>query len=262
MSWKIGIVVALLTALITALVTGPVADKLTGMHGVPNVEGRREFSIVFLFMPTAFVVGFLLGLLGTRLVGPTDWMHFWKALGVSVLLGQVALWGVAGLSLLALPRPPVVDGHRLALEMEVRVPRDRLPPEWASPGAVRMSLYAGHRDNHYLGLDPTRFRLEDDALVVPARTVLNSRTPFRSISFLLGAEVWVAHDLPLPATPVPDGIWSGPWPMRDARDARSKDHPSGATLRYRVVRDETVPWNEARPHPTGRSGPARPGSGR
>ena len=111
MSWKIALVVALLPALITASPTVFVADKVTGLHGVSDFEGKRGYAIVFLFIPAGFIGGFLLGLLGTKLVSAVEWMQFWKALGLSLLLGQVALFGIAGLSLLSCllytsPSPP------------------------------------------------------------------------------------------------------------------------------------------------------------
>lgn len=113
MSWKLALAVALLTAVVTAIVTAPVADKLTRMHGVSDFEGGRGMAIAFILIPAGFIGGFLLGLLGTKLAHGTEWAHFWKAAGLSIILGQVALFGTAGLSALSIPRPPLIDGNGL-----------------------------------------------------------------------------------------------------------------------------------------------------
>jgi hypothetical protein len=140
MSWKIALVVAVLTALITAIITAPVADKVTRLTGVSDMEGGRGMLIVFVLIPAGFVGGFLLGLLGTKLAGAVEWPQFWKAAGLSLLLSQVALFGIAGLSLLSMPRAPEALEQPLAVELEVQVPLDMLAPGARERGAIRMSL--------------------------------------------------------------------------------------------------------------------------
>ena len=234
MSWKIALVVALLTALVTAFVTAFVADKVTGLHGVSDFEGKRGYAVVFLFIPAGFLGGFLLGLLGTKMVGATDWAQFWKAAGLSVLLGQVALFGIAGLSLLSIPRPLKHEGAALALEVEVRVPLERVTERSREPDQIRMSLYAGPKDNAYATIDRSKFREEGGYLIVPALADLHTRSSTRMLSFHMEEHTWLAFDLPLPESPEP-GDWSGPSPMRDARTAGNATVWSDVQLRYRVV---------------------------
>ncbi|MBK8227811.1 MAG: hypothetical protein IPK70_11635 [Flavobacteriales bacterium] len=234
MSWKIALVVALLTALVTAFVTAFVADKVTGLHGVSDFEGKRGYAVVFLFIPAGFLGGFMLGLLGTKLVGATDWAQFWKAAGLSVLLGQVALFGIAGLSLLSIPRPLKHQGGLLALEVEVRVPLERITERSREPDQIRMSLYAGPKDNGYAIIDRSKFREEEGFMFVLARADLNTRSSARVLSFHIEEDTWLAFDLPLPETPEP-GDWSDPSPMRDARTAGNATVWSDVQLRYRVV---------------------------
>ncbi|MCW5898569.1 MAG: hypothetical protein KIT10_04805 [Flavobacteriales bacterium] len=235
MSWKIALVVALLTALVTAFVTAFVADKVTGMHGVSDFEGKRGMAVVFLFIPAGFIGGFLLGLLGTKLVGAVEWAQFWKAAGLSVLLGQVALFGIAGLSLLGIPRPPEVLGAPLAIEVEVMVPLERITDGAREPGRIRMSLYAGDQDNRSVALDTARYRTADGMLMVPALLPLNSRSATRILSFHIEEHTWLAFDFPLPPTPDASDAWTEPAPLRDARVAGSNTTLSDVRLRYRVV---------------------------
>ncbi len=236
MSWKIALLVALLSGIITAVVTIPVADKVTELSGVSNFEGKRGYAIAFIFIPAGFIGGFLLGLLGTRLVHATEWAHFWKAAGLSIVLGQAALFSIAGLSRLSVPRPPKVDGQALVLEVEVHVPLARITARSKEPDQIRLSLYAGPNDNAYATIDRSLFREENGMLVVPARAGLNSRSSTRVLSFHIEEHTWLAFDLPLAATPgEADRTWTALMPLREARSAGSGAQTTDVLLRYRVM---------------------------
>jgi len=236
MSWKIALVVALLNAIITAVVTIPVADKVTKAHGVSDFEGGRGMAIAFILIPAGFIGGFLLGLLGTNLAHATEWFHFWKATGISIGLGQLALFSIAGLSLLSIPRPPLLHGKNLSLEVEVHVPLSRITEELSQPDKIRLSLYAGPKDNQYARIDTAGFREEHGHLIVPAIASLNSRSYQRSISFHLGDDLWFSTEIELAATPKEaDKAWTPLKAMRVTTLSGFDDSPSGILLRYRVV---------------------------
>lgn len=234
MSWKIAFAVALVSGLVTAVVTAPVAYKLTGLHGVSEFEGKRSVYVFFYFVPLALVGGFLLGLLGSKLVGAAEWAQFWKATTLSVGLGLGALVAIAGLSFLSVPRAPMQAGKALAVEVEVLVPAELLTPNYREPYIIRMGLNAGDNDNRVVPVDTTNFREETGVLVVPALAPLYSHAPRRSLSFHLG-ETWLAFDLPLPYKPTADSTWSTPAPMRDATTAGATSVWSTIQVRYRVV---------------------------
>jgi hypothetical protein len=234
MSWKIAFAVALVSGLVTAVVTIPVAYKLTDLHGVSEFEGKRSMYVFFYFVPLAFIGGFLLGLLGSKLAGAAEWAEFLKAATVSVGLGLGALVAIAGLSFLSVPRTPMQAGKSLALEVEVLVPTALLTPNYREPYIIRMGLYAGDNDNRVVPVDTTKFREETDLLVVPALAPLYSHAPRRNLSFHLG-ETWLAFDLPLLPKPEVDSTWSTPAPMRDATTAGSNSVWSDVRVRYRVV---------------------------
>lgn len=240
MSWKIALLVALIAGIITAVATAPVADKVTKMHGVSDFEGGRGMLIVFGLIPAGFFGGALLGLLGTKLAHAVEWSQFWKALGLSVLLGQVALFGIAGLSLLSIPKAPTHEGHTLSLEVEVSVPRARITPRSLEPDQIRMSLYAGPKDNAYAPIQRDHFREEGDHLIIPAVVPLNSASTTRVLSFLIEEHTWLAFDLPLPPIPTIFDQWTLPTPMRDARSSGPDVPRSDVLIRYRTVRDPTT----------------------
>lgn len=236
MSWKIALVVALLTAIITAVVTAPVADKVTKLHGVSDFEGGRGMAIAFVLIPAGFIGGFLLGLLGTKLAHATEWLHFWKAAGISIGLGQLALFSIAGLSLLSIPRPPLLQGKNLSLEVEVHVPLSRITEELRQPDKIRLSLYAGPKDNHYARIDIADYREEDSFLIVPAIASLNSRSYQRSISVHIGEDLWLSTEIDLAATPKEvDKAWTPLKAMRVTTLSGFDDTPSDILLRHRVV---------------------------
>ncbi len=239
MSWKVALLVALINALLTALVVVPVAEKLMDAHHVSNFEGKQGFAIAFVFIPAGFIGGFLLGLLGTKLAHAAEWAQFWKALGFAVALGQGVLFSIAGLSLLTIVRPPLIDGQSLVLQMEVLVPMSRITPEARMKDGMRISLYAGGKDNHYADVDTSAFRQEGGLFIVPATASLNSRSFQRSVSFHIGTETWLAYDLLLPATPAEkDFDWTEPKPMHEARTAVSDRTLTDVLLRYKVVKGE------------------------
>jgi hypothetical protein len=234
MSWKIALTVALLSGMVTAIITAPVAYKLTGMHGVSEFEGKRSMYVFFYFVPLAFIGGFLLGLLGTKLQGAVEWAQYWKAAGLSTGLGAAAVLGIGGLSLLSVPRAPVAGGKTMAVEVEVLVPRDMVIPTYRDPYVIRMGLYASDNDNRVVPVDTALFREEQGMLVVPAIAPLYSRSYTRSLSFHLG-ETWLAIDLPLAPEPTPTDVWSDPAPMRDATTAGESSVWSEVKVRIRVV---------------------------
>lgn len=239
MSWKIALTVALLSALVTAVVTLPVADRVTKLHGVSDFEGARGMLIGFVLLPAGFLGGFLLGLLGTKLAGAVEWSQFWKAAGWGIGLGQLALWGIAGLSLLSVPVALSAPSVQVAVEVEVLVPMERVTDGMRAPGAIRMSLYAGDRDNRSVEVDTALYRVGEGRMIVPATAPLYSVTGLRILSFHL-QDTWLAFDLPLAPEPAPDSTWSAPAPLRDATTSGAHTTWSDVQLRYRVIA-----WKEA-----------------
>lgn len=240
MSWKIALVVALVSGIITAIVTVPVADKVSEKMGMSNFEGKRGFALVFLFIPAGLIGGALLGLLGTKLVHATEWAHFWKAAGLSVLLGQAGLFSIAGLCLLSIPRPPLIGDKELRLEVEVHVPLSRITPRSLQPEQIRLSLYAGRKDNAYMTMDTATFREVDGKLIAPATGILNSVSSNRMLSFHIEESTWLAFDLDdLPAVPTDkDQAWSALQPLREAKSQDGKFATTDVMLRYRVMKVE------------------------
>src|SRR5262249_60235971 len=54
--------IALITGIAAAALVIPVADYLTQLYHVPNMEGQRGMLIVFGIAPLTFIGGFVIGL--------------------------------------------------------------------------------------------------------------------------------------------------------------------------------------------------------
>lgn len=243
MSWKIAILVALLTGLITAVVTYPVGDHVSRANGVSDREGARAMGIIFVLVPAGFVGGLLFGLLGTKLVHATEWAHFWKATGASVLMAQVALFSIAGLNMLGIPRPPLLDGQQLALEVEVHVPLERITPGSLAPDQMIMSLYAGPKDNQYAPIDSALTHEENGKLLVTGLAGLYSTSNFRMLSFSIKEHMTLALDpLPIPAKPTAKDLeWTKLMPMREAEVSGTEYTYTDVLVRMRVVKMDKLP---------------------
>ena len=241
MAWKIALVVALLTALVTAIITIPVATYVAQANGVSDRDGGRSMSIFFYLAPAAFVAGLLLGLLGTYFVGAVEWAQFWKATGASVGMALVMIFAIAGYFMLDSPITPVAGGSPLVLQVEVYIPLERVPTHPSELDPMRMSLYAGPRDNQFATIDTALNRTEDGKLIVTGFAGLNSTSYARTISFNIDANTWLALDhLPIADKPSEqDSVWSALRPMRDAKLAGSDF--SDVKARMRVVKRDRTP---------------------
>ena len=237
MSWKIAIVVAIITALITAVLTAPVADHVTKKLGVSNFEGGRGMAIAFILIPAGFIGGFLLGLLGTKLVHATEWAQFWKAAGLSLGMGLGSLGAIAGLFLLSIAKPPLLDGELVALQAEILVPKHLQPKDSLSDRNPRVSLYAGDKDNRYVEVDYKHLRKGSDTLVIPLRTGLNTVSHTRMLSLTIDDSAGYTLDMPLQAVPRKEDLeWTAPMPMRLSKITGNGYTPTEVMVRYRVVK--------------------------
>ena len=240
MSWKIALTVTLLNAIVIGGLTIPVADHVTKALKVSDREGGRDMLVVFILIPAGIIGGAVLGLVGTKWVGAVEWAQFWKAFGASALLGGVALFGIAGASLLTVIKPPLIDGRELALQLEFFVPAAMAPAGDPKHAGLQVSLYAGDKDNQYSEIDTAGIRTENGYLVVPARAELNSVSHIHMISF--GTEdAGISQALELPLSPKPtkhDLKWTERMPMRRAELKNTEYVYTDLLVRYRVVLKE------------------------
>ena len=238
MTWPAALLIGVLTAIYGTAIAAAVADYAMEAHNVSNFEGARGFGVVFVFMP----LGFLTGLVSGTLVG-----RLWKgrrpgfpgfALRQGVALAVVTglICGTGGISLLTIDRPPLIDGHALRLEYEVRLPRDVQVPEDLTASELRTSLFASESDNQYADVAFDRARREDERLIIPASVELHSQSPTRMVLFGFGFESSQVFDLKLRGVPRREDMTWTDW-ITAKRDVNAEEIPEAKRyeIRYRIV---------------------------
>ena len=238
MSWKIAIVVALLTAVLTAIITAPVADHVTKKMKVSNMEGGRAYLVIFL-IGAGLLGGGVIGVIATMVVGAMEWGQFWKAEGVALLFSNAALFSIAGLCLLSVPKPLRMDGQLVALDIEVFVPEANGPVGKPSKKNLYMSLYANNDDNRYVEIDHGRVRHVEGMFVIQAEAALNTVSHNRMLSLTINDSIGYTLDMPL--VPVPrkkDLEWTDRMRTRLSKVTDTTYEYTDVLVRYRVVKKE------------------------
>jgi MFS family permease len=238
MNWPAAVLIGMLSAIYSIAIAAAVADYAMEAHNVSNFEGARGFGVVFVFMPLGFVTGLLAGTVVGRLWKGRrpGFAGFALRQGVALAVVTGLICGIGGISLLTIDRPPLIDGHALSLEYEVRLPRDAQVPEDLAASELRTSLFASESDNQYADVAFDRVRREDGRLIIPASVQLQSQSPTRMILFGFGFESTQVFDLKLRGVPRrEDTAWTD-WNTAK-RDVKAVEIPEAKRyeIRYRIV---------------------------
>ncbi|MBL8001006.1 MAG: hypothetical protein JNL05_03505 [Flavobacteriales bacterium] len=237
MSWSVAIAVAVVNGLICGALVVPLSFALMRAHKVHDRDGGMSMGIIFQVAPVTFVLAALLGLWGTHLAGASGWDRFWAAVGWSAGIGLGVMGLFAAFSLLGIQRPPRIDGAALELQVEVTVPASSLPEGTLDLDQLKLSLYAGPRDNHYGDIDRQGIRRVGADWVVHGRAAINSIAPQRMLSLQAAPDTSFVLDMPLAPLPTKaDLAWAGPFTTREGRLRDGQLLPTAVTMRYRVVR--------------------------
>src|SRR5215471_9493788 len=138
--------VALLTAAAGCVLSFFVGDYLTKLAHVPDREGQRAMTIVFLCAPLGILVGLVIGIVSAILVRRQKLAGFLIAQGWSLLVVCMIAGLFAGIPYLLSDKPPRIDGKRLVLEFELRIPPRVVIPDSGHGDDVRVILYSGDQD--------------------------------------------------------------------------------------------------------------------
>ncbi len=126
------------------------------------------------------------------------------------MLITAALVGVVGgLGWATADHPPEIDGKNLALEIEVRVPRKSRTIDDLKAHDFTVALVISASDRNYSDMRWSEARAENDFIIVPAWSALNSRNAGREITAGVDGENRQIFNVILPASPKKaDGTWS------------------------------------------------------
>lgn len=238
MAW----IVCLICGLAGACLAIFLGDWLTGLYRMSNFEGGRGYFIAFALTPLGFLSGLAIGIVAVWRISASGFEGYARLLGIALLIigavsGVIALMGVA-----LADHPPRINGHKLLLQYELRLPKTAgpvNPPVAGPPGA---GLREGSYDIRSANLQPGYARPDEDGtVVIPGEVDLLAPSASRSLQgdFPLsdGRYQQYAFDLALPAAPTAaDQAWSG-WTVAPAGEATgtaglpAEQRPA---LRYRV----------------------------
>src|SRR5690349_15554225 len=127
MSWLSSVVVGVLTAVIGGIAAGTIAALAVEWYSITSREGASGFFVLG-FVLLAVIVGFIVGMVGSRIVAAGPNPGFLKALGYAQLamLGTIGLIG--GIARLLADVGPRIGGKDLMVNVEFRWPRGQEPP--------------------------------------------------------------------------------------------------------------------------------------
>ena len=148
-----GLVLALLTAFAGCVLAIFIGDYLTKLAHVPEMEGQRRMTVIFLCVPLGLLSGLVLGLIGSVVVRRQGAAGFLIALGwsLSIVCGIGGLLG--GVPYLLSDKPPKINGKRLELQFEIRAPAALKIPEQPDGYSVRVNLYTDNRQGRFAFID-------------------------------------------------------------------------------------------------------------
>jgi hypothetical protein len=204
--------IALLTAFAGCILAVFLGDYLTKLAHVPEMEGQRGMTVLFLCVPLGILAGLVIGIISSVVVQRRGSTGFLIAQGWALLVicGIAALLG--GVTYLLSDKPPKIDGKFLTLDFEVRVPPSMQLPAEMHDYTVSVSLYTDGTQTRVAQIDPRSIKKDSTGATfsgtVPILSHAASRQLFPSIANIEHGSQFILLDLP--AAPRKENeIWSG-----------------------------------------------------
>jgi hypothetical protein len=229
--------IALFTAFVGCVLAFFVGDYLTRLAHVPEMEGQRGMTIVFLCAPLGILAGLVIGIALAILVRREGLAGFFIAQGWSllILLGLAGL--LAGVPYLLSDKPPRIDGKRLELQFELRAPATFRIPDQPDGYSIRASLYTDNRESQVAFIDWNSIIKDAEHITIPGSVPLLTHSKSRSLFASIGNEPSASQFIELKIPPSPrkeDEMWSE-WIFATQRaDLTPVSDPDRFALRYRV----------------------------
>src|SRR3954469_18058474 len=95
--WPMGLLVGLITSILSACAITPIADWITTMHHVSNMEGGRGCLMIIVWIPLGAILGFVAGFVTTFLVRRSGLLGYIIPQAIAIGVCVVVLGAVAGL---------------------------------------------------------------------------------------------------------------------------------------------------------------------
>ena len=211
MRWLRAFFVALLTAIVGCLLAFFVGDYLTKLAHVPEMEGQRGMTIIFLCVPLGILIGLVVGIISSILVRRRGLTGFFMAQGWSLLIVCCLAGLLVGVPYVLSDKPPRINGKRLELQFELRVPATFKIPDQPDGYSIQVSLYTDNRQSRFAFIDWSGITKDADHITIPGNVPLLTHSKTRSLLASIGNEPAASQFIELKIPPVPtkqDETWS------------------------------------------------------
>lgn len=229
--------VAIFTALVACILAFFVGDYLTRLAHVPEMEGQRGMTIVFLCVPLGILAGLVTGIISSVLVRRRGLTGFLIAQGWSLLIVCGVAGLMAGLSYLLSDKPPTIDGKRLELQFELRAPATFKIPDQPDGYSIEVSLYTDNRQSRFAFIDWSSITKDAEHVTIPGNVPLLTHSKTRSLFASIGNQPGAPQFIELKIPPAPrkeDETWSD-WIFATQRaDLTPVPEAERFAARYRV----------------------------
>ncbi len=212
-------------------------DYITRMLHVSDFEGERGYMVVFVCAPLGILTGLTIGLVVGIWTKRPGFAGFLIAQGLSILIVGAVAGILTGIIYLGSDKPPQINGKRLTLNFELRVPTSTKIPDQPDGYSIRACLYANNRANQYAFIDWSSIQKTADQITIPGNVELMSTVENRSLLASIGNEPVASQffEVKIPAKPRKEdenwSIWTEP---AQQADLGAVPPPAKFSLRYRV----------------------------
>jgi len=233
-----GLLIALLTAFAGCILAFFVGDYLTKLARVPEMEGQRGMTVLFLCVPLGIIAGLVIGIVASILVRRAGLAGFFVAQGWSLLVLCSVAGLVGGVPYLLSDKPPKLDGKRLQLEFELRAPATVRIPEQPDGYSIRVSLYTNNRQSDFAFIDWSSITKDAEHVIIPGKVPLLTHSKSRSLLASIGNEPVQSQFVELknlpPAPCKQDEAWSDWIVATERADLTPIPDSERFAIRYRV----------------------------
>src|SRR6266516_3764861 len=180
-----------------------VGDYLTRLAHVPEMEGQRGMTIVFLCVPLGILAGLVIGIISSIVVRRQGLAGFLVAQGWSLLIVCGLAGLLAGVPYLLSDKPPTIDGKHLELQFELRAPAAFKIPDQPDGYSVRVSLYTDSQQSRFAFIDWNAIAKNAEHITIPGNVPLLTHSKTRSLLASIGNEPVASQfiELKIPSAP-------------------------------------------------------------
>lgn len=231
----------LAVAFVTAIVGGVLGivcgDPITRWFHVSEMEGGRGMMVIFFCAPLGAIFASIIGLIVGIVIKRPGWSGYFRAQGLSILVVAAIAGIFTGIIYLGIDKPPKIDGRKLTLDFELRVPASVKIPDEPNGYDIRASLDESSSQNRYGFIDWQSIVRGQDQITIPGHADLMTHSSSRSLLASVGNEPTApqSFDLKIPSVPrKQDENWSD-WVTAEKRaDLTPIPESERFSLRYRV----------------------------